>query len=1071
MAKKTVTKKKKQTIDFDKSLILFQYFLSYFKSNNFKELKKYFENEELEGFTEENRTKFYEKIILENIFDDNKITIDKIREYDENIVKHTNRINGIRESKIHWKYFQYLTLLFTEMYLDKYFSNSEKLLSDLNEFKTKYLEDLNYSSDIIGDYTKEDLTKLAYWNATGSGKTLILHINILQYKHYMEKTNKYKVDRFLILTPNEGLSKQHLSEFQASSIPASIFEEGLSLFKNSLGGVEIIDINKIKIEKSSSSKDTFDLSSFGENNLLLVDEGHRGTSGKQWLKIRRTLCLNGFSFEYSATFGQAIKEEDKDLVQEYSKSIIFDYSYKYFYRDGYGKDYNILNMSEVKNETHKKIYLISSVLAFYEQLEIFKSSETYEKNYNIEKPLMLFVGGSVNKTASKKDTSDVLDIILFIEYFSKNSGEVTNFIEDILKSQTGLNNKNGQDIYLNRFRYLREKGFSYGEIYSKIMSEVFNAYSGALLRLEDIKKADGEIGLKLGDSNYFGVINIGDTGTFKKLCLEHGLNFGENQFDETEFDKINKKNSTINILIGSKKFTEGWSSWRVSSMGLMNIGKNQGSQIIQLFGRGVRLKGYKNLLKRSKALQKIDLLRTPYVSTLETLNIFGVEANYMEEFRKYLEDEGLPTEVELESITIPVEKNKNYVGKLKTIKIKDNLNFKSNGPSLILSQFVDSEDVIKRFRKSLQKIPVKLNRYSTIQTIQSVSGIGNKGILNEENIPEVFLEFIDYDKIFFEIQEYKNERHYYNINISKNSLKEILKDSSWYYLYIEENELKFSLKKISQIQEIAIILLKKYLDRFFKFMRSDWERDKIEYSNLSSDDNNLINEYEVQYNPDSPGIKSYLEKIVSEMENKSIKDFDNFSLEESGFEIFGLNSHLYNPLIFVGKEREDEIKVTPVHLNEGEHLFLNTLKNYYHKNIDFFRDKEIYLLRNQVRNLGLFDEGNFYPDFILWINFRNKQYINFIDPKGLTNEGLENSFKVRMAETIKSEYQSVLGDPDIELNSFIISITDYQNLVGLFPAYGQQDYYQKNVFFITNTMSDKDREMSIQMIFEKIILG
>ena len=49
-------------------------------------------------------------------------------------------------------------------------------------------------------------------------------------------------------------------------------------------------------------------------------------------------------------------------------------------------------------------------------------------------------------------------------------------------------------------------------------------------------------------------------------------------------------NSSINILIGSKKFSEGWNCWRVSTMGLMNIGQSEGSEIIQLFGRGVRLK-------------------------------------------------------------------------------------------------------------------------------------------------------------------------------------------------------------------------------------------------------------------------------------------------------------------------------------------------------------------------------------------------------------------------------------------------------------------------------------------------
>ena len=58
------------------------------------------------------------------------------------------------------------------------------------------------------------------------------------------------------------------------------------------------------------------------------------------------------------------------------------------------------------------------------------------------------------------------------------------------------------------------------------------------------------------------------------------------------------------VLIGSKKFTEGWSSWRVSTMGLMNVGQGEGAQIIQLFGRGVRLKGHCMSLKRSG---KIDL--------------------------------------------------------------------------------------------------------------------------------------------------------------------------------------------------------------------------------------------------------------------------------------------------------------------------------------------------------------------------------------------------------------------------------------------------------------------------------
>ena len=65
-------------------------------------------------------------------------------------------------------------------------------------------------------------------------------------------------------------------------------------------------------------------------------------------------------------------------------------------------------------------------------------------------------------------------------------------------------------------------------------------------------------------------------------------------------------------------------------MGLMNVGRSEGSEIIQLFGRGVRLKGFQYSLKRSSAL---DASYNPGnlpkgLREIETLNIFGVRADY-----------------------------------------------------------------------------------------------------------------------------------------------------------------------------------------------------------------------------------------------------------------------------------------------------------------------------------------------------------------------------------------------------------------------------------------------------------
>lgn len=57
--------------------------------------------------------------------------------------------------------------------------------------------------------------------ATGSGKTLVMHANILQFQHYLAKHHRRReLNRIILLTPNEGLSQQHLREFAVAGIDA-----------------------------------------------------------------------------------------------------------------------------------------------------------------------------------------------------------------------------------------------------------------------------------------------------------------------------------------------------------------------------------------------------------------------------------------------------------------------------------------------------------------------------------------------------------------------------------------------------------------------------------------------------------------------------------------------------------------------------------------------------------------------------------------------------------------------------------------------------------------------------------
>ncbi len=88
---------------------------------------------------------------------------------------------------------------------------------------------------------------------------------------------------------------------------------------------------------------------------------------------------------------------------------------------------------------------------------------------------------------------------------------------------------------------------------------------------------------------------------------------------------------------------------------------------------------------------------------------------------------------------------------------------------------------------------------------------------------------------------------------------------------------------------------------------------------------------------------------------------------------------------------------------------------------------EIYLLRNQSKKgIGFFAEGNnFYPDFMLWIKKDNKQYLTFIDPKGIRNSKGINDAKIQFYKYLSETVQPQVMNEDLILNSFIISNTKW----------------------------------------------
>ena len=1063
-------------VRFASKLVLNQWLLSLFNVERFEQLAECLRNEKMEGLDENNVHHFHHALTAQ-LFNLTQLPTELLLEYDQNIVKHTLRLNDRRitrgEEPITWKYFQYLTLLFTEIYLDRYFRDPQGLMQALNAQIAACNTDKPEADQITAfDEQAEawpQLNKIAYWSATGSGKTLLMHANILQYQHYLEKHGRRReLNRIILLTPNEGLSQQHLREFETAGIQAELFnKDGRNLFAGH--AVEILDIHKLKDEMGDK---TIAIDAFEGNNLVLVDEGHRGASGGEegaWMRFRNALCEKGFSFEYSATFGQAVKGS-KPLTDLYARSILFDYSYRYFYSDGFGKDYQILNLDEGTQETNLELYLVACLLAFFQQQRLYKEQGTVYRPFNLEKPLWVFVGGSVTKTLATRDATDIIEILLFLKRYLADRTASIQRIQRVLDQ--GIVTADQRNLFAGRFTYLNTLGLSATQVFEETLSTLFNAPGGGSLHVENLKGATGEVALHVGNNKPFGVINVGDDAKLVKLCEERGLLSVESEFSGSLFLEINESDSTVNLLIGSKKFTEGWNSWRVSTMGLMNVGQTEGSQIIQLFGRGVRLKGFDMSLKRSAKTQlPEDVKRPKHIAVLETLSIFGIRANYMAQFRDFLEEEGLPTNDDRLEFLLPVIRNLGTL-KLKIIRLKKMINgvstefgdaFRKLGPIPTLAKPDPTKDKSTEY---LLKNQVVLNWYPKIQTMKSRGVVGGdmEGAPNQTHLTIKHIAFLDIDRMYFELERFKAERGWYNLNVTREGIQPLLTDQSWYQLLIPAEELAIdSFEKVRMWQEIALSLLKKYTEHYYIFRKREWELPHLEYQELSEDDPNFLG------TNDDPGdghyrilIERSQEEIVARLEElrASIIDGTLRPWEFQGLKALWFGRHLYQPLLYMDN---NIVEISPVPLNKGERLFVEDIKAYHDNSGDFFANKELYLLRNlsKGRGVGFFEAGNFHPDFIVWLLVGGRQYVIFVDPKGIRNIPRSDA-KIQFYATVK-EIEQRLGDPDVHLESFIISNTPSHTMRMLWCM----DKTQMEACHIL--FQEEDKDSYVQAMLESIM--
>ena len=115
--------------------------------------------------------------------------------------------------------------------------------------------------------------------------------------------------------------------------------------------------------------------------------------------------------------------------------------------------------------------------------------------------------------------------------------------------------------------------------------------------------------------------------------------------------------------------------------------------------------------------------------------------------------------------------------------------------------------------------------------------------------------------------------------------------------------------------------------------------------------------------------------------------------------------------------------------------------------------------------VGVFIDGGFEPDFILWIKHQAQQQVVFIDPKGL-RQYQANDPKVNFYLSIKDLERTLHANhPDrqhIKLHSFLVSQTRVAVLEGRWPGETQESMEDKHILF------PEDDEYYMEKLVQKI---
>jgi type III restriction enzyme len=807
-------------------------------------------------------------------------------------------------------------------------------------------------------YSQEDnripyghlINRMSFWMATGSRKILVI-IKLIQILKSLIERGEIPPWDILILTHRDDLIQQlkrHVDDFNYANSEIYIRLKELKeypevkrqqvLFKAEEITVFYYRSDNLSDEQKEKIIDFRNYDNEGRWYVFL-DEAHKGDKEESKRQhIYSVLSRNGFLFNSSATF-----TDPRDII-----TCAYEFNLSSFIKAGYGKHIAILKQEirafrddeNYSDEEKQKIVLKSLIVLSYAKRFYQKLMESQQNLYH--SPLLLTLVNSVN-------TEDA-DLKLFFRELKRiGKGDVeTEIFKSALDELWDELKQEPTFMFEDGTKLAVDEGSLRSMTMGSVLSYVYNSHTGGEIEILRRPSNRQELAFKLKTSDKpFALVKIGDISGWLRDELA-GYEINEKFEDESYFESLNREDSDINILMGSRSFYEGWDSNRPNVINYINIGVGQDARkfILQSTGRGVRIEPVKDKRKRLHHLynakeitQEVFNKVKDNVLPVETLFIFGTNRNALETVIQELQTEKargsgiqlslfVNPEAQQAKLLVPTYKQ----AEEPIYKAKERRKFELSQKDFeVLNRFIQliPDDRVLLMRYNTEPIKTNLLRKSLNQ--QSNFRLGDKSFKNVDLLVQRIFDYFGITlEEFKELKKLEEEiRHFRNITVMLDDISAIQK---------KVDRVKDYPTRVRELQE--------------------------QYGKIPPDD--------------------YFEKA------KALTPLDDFESDHKRIKIKYVTNHYYIPLIVSENEKVDYIR----HIIKApsEVKFINDLEDYLAKNDNRFKmfdwwffsklDESLDEVYIPYYNPSANRPSKFYPDFIFWLAKGNDYLILFVDPKG-----------------------------------------------------------------------------------------